>query len=215
MDLSSVAGVDPDTAASLRAAGILSVADLARTADVKGLFEATGLTATTIDRLRGAAQQRVVQALREVGIPDEASLAEADAGDLARRTGIAKDDVEWFQAAARETLATASRVILRDGAATARVVLGTAAHESVPIVTARADENVSELLGRSASSDAVALQEGATAAVARVAGREHGKLPIFREAPDGGVTRVRVANIRERQVVERGPSLLDRLRGKK
>ena len=82
------------------------------------------------------------------------------------------------------------RVILRDGAVTARVELDGFAGE-LDLYVAR---------GASATlpQDGVLLREGSDHALVRHAGRAR-EVPLFKLRADGSLARVRVARIRERQ----------------
>lgn len=199
MDLTSVPGVDAVTARGLHDAGILSVADLARSR-----FAPPPLVE--------AAQELILHKFREAGAGTEAALADANTDDLAARTGMHRNDVLWFQEAAREALGLllTHRVILVDGQRTANVVLPEGERFGIRILTARTDEDVDDVLS-STAGDAVLLRERASAAMVRVDGVMHEHLPLFRLKADGTERRVRVQELRERRVVDKERSLLSRM----
>ena len=218
MDLSGVAGVTPASRAALDAAGVRSPADLARVSDVGGLATRASLPPELIEGLREAARVHVIALLREAGVGDEAALARADADELASRTGMAREDVEWFQAAARETLAglPPTRVTLRPGAALARVRVEGDGFEGVPVRTVKPDEAPAAILSTLAG-DLVLVRPGHATATMRVAGATHEAVPVFAER-DGGEVAVRVRDVRVKDAradasgAPGGPGLLSRFR---
>lgn len=215
MDLSRVPGVTPESKTALEAAGVRSAAELARVPDVGRLAEATSLPVERLEGLREAARAQVVARLREAGVQDEAALAAADTGDLAARTGLERADVEWFQAAARETLAglPPTRVTLKPGAGTARVRVEGEVFEGVPVRTAKADESPFELLAMN-GGNLVVLQPGHATTVMRVAGATHEAVPLFAGREGASEVAVRVVAVREADVapVNKRGGLLSRFR---
>lgn len=180
---------------ALARGGVHSVEDLARASDLAALASATGVPVERLEGLREVARRQVIDKLREAGITTEAQLVEVDAAQLASRVGMAKADVEWFQAAARETLSglPARRVVLRPGGALARVRLEDEVHEGVPLRTLAPDARPADVA--EGAGNLVLLRVGEPTALARVAGRVHESLPVFAEA-EGGEVPVRVAAVR-------------------
>ncbi|MFA5861538.1 MAG: helix-hairpin-helix domain-containing protein [Candidatus Thermoplasmatota archaeon] len=202
MDLTSVRGVDKDVARGLGDAGILTVADLAR-------------SRMAPPELVEAAQELIIRTFHEAGAGTEAELADANTDDLAAKTGMHRNEVLWFQEAAREALGLllTHRVILVDGQPTANVVLPQGERQGVPILTARAKEDADKVLS-SLTGNAVLLREGESTAIVRVDGAMHEGLPLFRLKPDRTERRVRVQELRERKVIEKQRSLLLRMLGR-
>lgn len=197
-------GVDPVTAEALRGRGHATVAQLARAS-----------TDAVDARLVAAAQQTIVDAFARAGAGTEAALADADARELAERTGMTIEEVLGFQEAAREALGLllTQRVVLMDGQPVGNVVTTRGERLGVPILTARRGERPDWILA-AATGNAIVLVEGDATATARVDGERLEALPLFRLRPDGTERRVRVQEIRERRVNEKGRSLLSRLTGR-
>lgn len=175
-------------------------------ADLDALATKLGGRDAAVEAQR-AARERIVAAFKEAGVENEAELAGANTVDLAARAHMAVDDVEWFQAAARDAM----RVELEDGASTARVIVGAQTRE-LPIVAASASEDGAAALER-AGADAVLLQEGASTAVLRFGASRVAGLSIWR-----GGTRVRVALVRgpgARDERAGGGSFFSRFRSRK
>lgn len=162
--------------------------------DIREAADIARLADGVDDAARDEAQRLIVAAFELAGVGDEASLAAASAVVIAERTGIALVDVEWFQAAAREAI---DRVVLAERVETALLFVS-GESSRLPIVTARAKEDVFALMGKT-KGDAVILQEGDAFARARLAGALHEGLPIFRDDGEGKLTRVRVKGVRAKQ----------------
>lgn len=165
--------------------------------DIRDAASTARLADGVNDAARDEAQKMIVDALARAGVADEATFASANAVTIAQATGIAQEDVEWFQAAARESL---DRVVLVESDALALLFIGGASRR-LPILSARAGEDVFKLVAKT-QGDTVILQEGDAFARARVAGELHEGLPIFRDDGAGKFTRVRVKGLRERKQKE-------------
>lgn len=104
---------------------------------------------------------------------------------------------------------TEAKVVLRDHSATARVLIGEAWHEGVPIVTARVHDDAQDII-TAMNVDAVVLQENATHALVRIEGFVHSSVPIFKDD-----IRVRVHEIRERAPAKKEGGTMSRFFKKK
>lgn len=193
MDLAGVPGMTEEWRAALERVDVRTTAHLARASDAADVASRAGIPRDRFEGLREAARVRVLAAFREAGVTNERALVEWGAGDLASKCGITQEDVEWFQAAARESLAglPPSRVTLKPGLQTARVRIEGDAFEAVPVRTAREAAPLFSTL----EGDLVVLAPGEALATARVRGASFEALPVYAEG-DAGEVPVRVAAVR-------------------
>lgn len=216
VDLARIPEIGPDHARVLSEAGVRTAADLAALSDVHDLSRRTGLGLATLDAYRAAAWGLMEGLLEKAGVRGLDELARADLGPLAEATGIPRERLATFQAAARDRTAAAApapaprdRVILSEGRATARVSLGGALHEGLAIVTLRMEEDEAAVLER-VPADAVLLKERAATAPARIGGALHRDLPIYKEQPravvdDAGGSAVEEVRVRVREIKDQRP----------
>ena len=201
MELTSIPDLGATYAQMLRDAGVGSVAALAGVTDLDALAATTRIHAATLETFRAAAREMMERALGEAGVASPEDLVNADIEALVTRSGIERQHLARYQQAARERLGLApalpDRVVLRDGSAKAVVHHAGAAHEGVALVTVRIAEDEADALGRAGES-AVVLKEKSPTAPVRLAGRDVGPLPIYKQREDGSEFRVRVASVKER-----------------
>ncbi|GEM_PF-5941912 len=227
MELTRLPEIPYDDARRLQDAGAPTVAALASAKDVAALAHRAGLGVEAVEGYRAAARTHVERLMSRAGVQSEADLAAADPHALAQSTGLPLAEVEEFQRAAHAALghvapttaqthpalaepetrrievqgpppeAGADRIVLADGAPTARLVVGGRVLEAVPIVTGRFVEDADAALAR-AGEHGVFLTVGASDAIARVEGQTTVGLPIFKLRAEGGEQRVRIKDIREK-----------------
>ncbi|HWG89581.1 MAG TPA: hypothetical protein VNZ52_01905 [Candidatus Thermoplasmatota archaeon] len=155
-----------------------------------------------------------VARLEQAGVDTVPALLGADPADLARRTGMSVDEVRYLQETARRGWEEAteaaparpedpSRVVLKDDAPTARVLVAGAWHDDVPILISKGPD-FDARLRETLREDGVLLRAKADTVAARVAGAWWENLPLFKErrGTDGlaAEVRVRVDEIREHRV---------------
>jgi hypothetical protein len=195
LNLTDIKGIGDATAKKLRSAGVKTVEDLRRI-DVDDIAKRTGFKSATLSEWRDEAARALEQ-----GVEEGAKLVER----AARR-------------------ADEMAVVLRDRATTAKVRAEGVLHENLPIITAKLDEDPSEI-AKTIKENAVLLKEKADTAWVQIEGEWHKNVPIFKEklaegekAARGALEEVRVfvKEIREHpKETLRPASLLDRLMGKR
>lgn len=187
--LKDIKGIGDATEGKLTDAGVETVADLAA-ADVAELAEETGISESQLQGFQDHA--------RELAGESPADKAEKAVGEAVKG---AKETAEKAAEAIRR-----DRVVLSEKFQTARVKLGEVWHEEVPIVTARAGDELDKLKDTSKET-VVVLKEKADTAWARIEGTWHEELPIFKRRVQqigdeleetGEEIRVRVHEVRDR-----------------
>lgn len=206
-----IARLDQATIDALRAAGIDAPIALAAVDDEAALAQRAGLDPARVAGFCAEARAHVERALESAGVNGPEPLARADPVALAAQTGLPLDHLRNFVQQARLALGLPDEppaakatvpeapplpdaVLLTETSSRARVRVAGGVREDVPIVTARADDDVAALLA-AAGEDAVLLQERAAVAPVKLAGQPLAPLPIFR-TDDGAEERVRVAALK-------------------
>ncbi len=203
LDLKDIKGIGPATEEKLNDAGITSVDDLAA-ADIEDLADEAGVSSSRLQRF----QERALD-LTDAPAEDhhEAEDHDPQADETSGEDTWEDDDLSLPESI--EDL----KVVLQDRAQSARVRVGDAWHDNVPIVTAKINESAERKM-QQVKENVVLLKEKAQTAYVRIEDTWHENVPIFRERQKaGGVTeetRVQVEEVREKPKDEEG--FLDRVK---